>query len=264
MKIEHSGNSIHFVDEEVSILGTTEYNETLWNFLSECTFSTKPSKKNPKYIFVTNKNKYLHRVIMEHYFGEAIVEQAYKGGMIIEHLDNNGFNCEISNLYFLLEIKNRYKGQHYDKLVKDNLSTVAFAIYHIISNGTFQITIGFNDAFINQSGEHIADAKFLYKSAYEIVLQDAESMIESIMSTRSFNLDEFKKIYRFCDCVVHSRIKLEPTKEEIEAGLFPGQIIVRDGVAYMLPGQTVITDDNGEQKVYASLIVKAAKEQNWI
>lgn len=44
-----------------------------------------------------NIKKYLHQIVFDYYFREDFRKKVYDLGYIIEHLDNDGFNCDISN-----------------------------------------------------------------------------------------------------------------------------------------------------------------------
>lgn len=261
LKVKIANDTIEFYGENINKLGMTDYTNELWEKIRNESWSVKPSNANPRYIYSNSSKKYLHRIVMEHYFGKLIVQEAYNSKMIIEHLDNNGFDCKISNLYFLLEIKNRHKGQYFDKLADKSIPVVALSIFHIFSKHTFQITIGFNQSFTNmESGSILSNVKFLYKTDYCIVLQDAENMLESIVREKKFVLEDFQKKYRFCDYKINFQEKIVLPQEEM--GLHPGMLIWRDGVPMILLGQETV-EENGKVKHYAGLIAKVKPEENW-
>lgn len=118
-----------------------------------------------------------------------VLAEAYKAGMIIEHLNIDGFDCQISNLYFLKKIRNTYKGMNFDKESEKAIPIIAMKVFHIIKNDTFQMTIGFNSECKELgSGRPIQSVKFLYKCDYWLVIQNAEMILEHFLSTRKFNL----------------------------------------------------------------------------
>lgn len=227
-----ANDRIYFKSEYANKLGYTNYEEELWQQIKHRKWHpTKNSKGQYKYI--QSQDRSLHQVVIDFYFGEEVRLEAYKNKYIIEHLDNDGFNCEISNLYFLLDVRNTYKGWYFDKKVVESLPIVAMSIFHIIDNHTFQISIGFNAAFVNgQTGKYIQNLKLLYNCDYWTVLQDAERMLDEIVMNSSFGLASFKKMYRFNDYKITYCPELELTEEE--KSLPSGSAILRDGEVYIL------------------------------
>lgn len=116
------------------------------------------------------------------------------------------------------KIKNTYKGWNFDKQAKDALPIIVFNIYHILSNSTFQITIALNQSFVNLSSKkELSTIRLLYDYNYEIVLQDAEQILESIIRIGSVNFQEWRELYRFEEIryneeskvqIIHIRIRL--------------------------------------------------------
>ncbi|MCT4510008.1 MAG: HNH endonuclease [Tepidibacter sp.] len=226
--------------EGTNKLAFVNYTDELFEIIKKARFrvpNTPEKIKNYKYPYSNTYKKTLHQIVYDYYFGEDYRKKAYELGYIIEHLDNNGFNCNISNLFILKKIKNTYKGWNFDKEVKKSLPTIALRIYHIIQNKTFQITIAFNKAFVNEaSGKSLDRIKLLYDYNYEIVLQDAEQMLESIVETNHINFDEWKKLYRYEDIRKSFEEEIELTEEEKNQGF--GTLIFRDGKAYILVGES--------------------------
>ena len=260
--LKHDSNEIEFLDHELSKLGLTNYNKEIWYNIKNDSWSLKPSKKEPKYIYSNTKHKYLHRIIMEYYFGEEIVKNFYSNNYIIEHLDNEGFNCKIENLYFLKNIKNRFKGQYFDKLDKENKNLIALSIYHMFPYPSFQITIGFNTNFCDKRGNILSDIKFLYNNDYEVVLQDAENMLESIIQNQSVNLSEFRDKYRFLDYKINLRSKITLTQEEMK-NYHPGMVLCRPEGCYIVLGYEIKNTKEGI-KHFIGRIEKVAPDKNFI
>lgn len=191
-----------------------------------------------KYPYSNEYGLNLHVVVFDYYFGEENRKRLWNDGFIIEHLDNNGFNCNISNLFVLLKVKNTYKGWNYDKLVEEAKAIIALRIYHIFENQTFQITMGLNQAFTNSSTRKtlqtvrlLYDYKTLYD--YEIVLQDAEQILEGIYRDKRLNFDEWCK-FRYKDIEIKYDEDIVLTEEEKKQS--PGTIVLRNGVPYLLLG----------------------------
>ena len=116
-------------------LAFTNYTEKLFEIIKTARFrvpDTIDKIEKYKYPYSNEYKKNLHQIVFEYYFGEAFRKKVYDLGYIIEHLDNNGFNCDISNLYVLKKVKNTYKGWNFDKKANESLQIIGFKIYHII------------------------------------------------------------------------------------------------------------------------------------
>jgi hypothetical protein len=118
--------------------------------------------------------KYLHQVVMEYWYGQKCCQRMYDNGFVIDHLDNNGLNCQYENLEFLKERKNLHlKGNVFDKTQREQIPTAAVSIYKR-RDGEFQITIFFNKPFYNAKGQAISRCCLVYKDRdYDLVLIDA-------------------------------------------------------------------------------------------
>ncbi|SMC17471.1 hypothetical protein SAMN02745134_00340 [Clostridium acidisoli DSM 12555] len=235
-----SDNQIVFNLSEPDRLAYTEYDEKLWEKIKDINWTIQKNKKGePKYLVSGKLKKSLHQLVIENYFGAETLKEAYKTGMIIEHLNNDGFDCKISNLYFLKKIRNTYKGMHFDKESEKAIPILAMRIFHIIENGTFQMTIGFNaKAKEINSGRPIQSIRFLYKCDYWMVIQDAEMILEKFLSNIKFDLSNSDRIYRYVKYELEYAPEAILTEEEAMAGLKPGNIIWRNGEPLFLTGDT--------------------------
>lgn len=221
-------------------LAFVDYTPEMYELIRDARFrtpKTEEAKKNYKYPYSNEYKKTLHQISFDYYFGEEYREEAYSKGYIIEHLDNNGFNCSISNLFLLKKIKNTYKGWNFDKLAENSKEIAALTIYHVLENKTFQITIAFNEFYRNDhKGKSLGNVRLLYPYNYEIVLQDAEQIIEAISNRENINFERWKEIYRFKDIRIEYAPELQLTEEEkIQP---PGTFVIRDGKYYILIGRT--------------------------
>ncbi|APH15988.1 hypothetical protein NPD5_3877 [Clostridium sporogenes] len=221
-------------------LAFVNYTEDLFEIIKNARFrvpKTPEAIKKYKYPYSNEYKKSLHQIVFDYYFGEDVRKKFYEAGYIIEHLDNDGFNCNISNLFILKEIKNTYKGWHFDKERSNALPIIALKIYHIIHNKTFQIAIAFNQTFSNNiSKKKLNVVRLLYDYNYEIVLQDAEQILESIISTGHINFNEWRSMYRFNDIEIIYAPEIELSEEEKKQGY--GTLIYRDGEPYLLLGRS--------------------------
>lgn len=237
--------SISVINDSISInikgmnkLAFVDYSEEMLEMIKKARFRVpikQETRENYKYPYSNEYKKTLHQMVFDHYFSEEQRNELYSKDYIIEHLDNDGFNCHISNLYFLKDIKNTYKGWHFDKLAKDSMPVVSMKIFHVYENKTFQIVLAFNQSFVNpKTMDVIQTVKLLYEYNYEIVLQDAEHILENMVKNRNIKFNEWPKLYRYSDIRTTYYPKIKLTEEEKKQGF--GTIIWRDGVPYILVG----------------------------
>lgn len=229
MIIYHENDTIYFSDQSISKLGCTNYTPELWDIISNTTWTIKKDNNgNPKYIRSNQLKKMLHQVVIDFYFTEEERMYAYGKNFIIEHLDNDGFNCRISNLYFLHKHTNTYKGWHFDKRSRKSIPIVSIKMFHIIETERFQITAAFNYPFTSPTtGKEICSVKFLYDTSYEIVFQDAETLLDYILSNMKFDVSELRKIPRYKDMRIEEYALIKPSEEH--PVLKGGNCIVVDG-----------------------------------
>ncbi|MEY2363830.1 hypothetical protein R6U76_16495 [Lysinibacillus capsici] len=245
----------------INIIGTkklafVDYTPEMYDLIRNARFripETADTIANYKYPYSNEYKKTLHQISFDFYFGEELRKDAYSKGYIIEHLDNDGFNCSISNLFLLKKIKNTYKGWHFDKVIDNSKHIAALRIYHIFENKTFQIAIAFNEIYRNNhSGKTLDKIRLLYSYNYEIVLQDAELIIEALSNRENINFERWKEIYRFKDIRVDYEHEIELTEEEKQQP--PGSLVFRDGHCYLLVG---ITDTS------VGLITSIPYDKDW-
>ncbi len=233
-------NKISINIEGTKKLAFANYEEDLLEIIKNARFRVPQTKKaieDYKYLYSNEYKKSLHQIVFDYYFGEDMRAKYYEADYIIEHLDNDGFNCDISNLYFLKKIKNTYKGWNLDKKVVESLPVMGVRIYHIIENETFQISIVFNQTFINkESGKSLESIRLLYRYDYEIVLQDAELIVERILKNNFIDFAEWDDIFRYSDIEINYDPEIELTEEESKQP--PGTFIFRDGKAHILIGES--------------------------
>lgn len=229
----------------INIKGTNKlafvnYTEELLEIIKNARFRVPKTEKaiaNYKYPYSNEYKKTLHQIVIDYYFGEDVRKKFYESNYIIEHLDNDGFNCDISNLFFLKDIKNTYKGWYLDKEVVKAMPIMALRIYHIIQNKTFQIAIVFNQSFVNKASEKVLDnIRLLYDYNYEIVLQDAEQILETIVNLNYISFNEWEKLYRYNDIEINYAPEIQLTEEEKQQDY--GTLIFREGKPYLLIGQS--------------------------
>lgn len=232
MNVYHKGERIYFNDESVSKLGYTNYNKGIWNIIKDQKFTIKyktlkDDKKEPKYIWCSKLQKTLHQIVIDYYYGEDIRKEMYKNKFIIEHHDNNGFNCCIENLSFLSGDRNKSKAFGFDKDRERMMDRVAINIFKDFETKRYQVTLFFNKDFAfkwNDRMHNIASMHLLYEDSYKLVLNDCTNILDLIEEKGQANINKLNCIkFEFDEC-----LKVIVTEEEKDA-----PIIIRDGVLYL-------------------------------
>ncbi|HSH24483.1 MAG TPA: hypothetical protein VLA13_02965 [Massilibacterium sp.] len=111
----NEGVNLNVYNDKISInikgtnkLAFVNYTEELLEIIKKARFRIPRSDKaaaDYKYPYSNEYKKTLHQIVIDYYFGEEVRKKFYESNYIIEHLDNDGFNCDISNLFFLKRYK---------------------------------------------------------------------------------------------------------------------------------------------------------------
>lgn len=173
-----------------------------WNSLASATIRDDYAEelmsvtwsKNGEYLYSNKLKTYLHIYIMKKWYGDDIYKEMQEAGCVVDHMDNNGFNCEIDNLAFLLSDENKAKGLTVDKLSKAK-THIALSMLSDFDTGLKQISIAFNypaKAIISslEKPAVIELAFLLYKSKYEIVINDARKILYDYYDNYSFDAEK--------------------------------------------------------------------------
>jgi hypothetical protein len=217
VEITHETDRIYlrFIDPKVNKLAFTDYTEELWKIINSSSWHVKE-----KYIYSSKKS--LHKTVMEYWYGKECCEQMNRSGFVIDHIDNDGFNCLYENLEFLSNSKNwHYKGNYYDRERAGNIPIAAVNIFKKRSGDKFQITVGFNIPFVDAQGNKISKAFFVYDTKdYDLVLSDAVLLVESV-AKRKIVLSQLR----------YNRKKVEPVHTIKVSSIppRPGSLIIVDG-----------------------------------
>lgn len=137
--------------------------------------------KKGEYLYSNKLEMYLHIYIMRKWYGDDTYETMKDEGYVVDHMDNDGYNCCIDNLCFLIADENKAKGMTLDKMSADK-SHIALSMFKDFETQLFQITIVFNypAKLILSNLEKsavIEMAFFLYDCEYEIVINDARAIM---------------------------------------------------------------------------------------
>ena len=153
--------------------------------------------KNGDYLY-NRELGYLHIYIMKKWYGEALYVVMKENDYIIDHMDNDGFNCSISNLCFLTSDENKAKGLTLDKMSKEKFH-IALSLYKDFNTQLIQITIVFNYPAVAKihslkAPAVIELAYLLYDSPYELVINDARMILYEYKYDYSFSPDNLHNV----------------------------------------------------------------------
>ena len=175
-----------------------------WDFTAQATIRNDYKKefqcltwsKKGKYLYSNQLKQYLHIYIMRKWYGDEMYEKMKNDGCIVDHMDNDGYNCCIENLCFLISDENTAKGMTVDKMSEDK-RYIALSLFKDFKTQLFQITIFFNYPakliLSNMERPAVVEvAFFLYECEYEMVINDARAI-----------LYDYKRGYSFAPELLH-------------------------------------------------------------
>nr|WP_302597125.1 HNH endonuclease [uncultured Cellulosilyticum sp.] len=224
-EFEINGDRIYISRDGWNKLGSTTYRADYYEELKSVTWT-----KKGEYLYSNKLKKYLHRYIAEKWYGEEMVKWMDSHLFVVDHMDNNGFNCEISNLEFLPNDENKAKGLTVDKQVAKIRGKLAICMFKDFSTNLYQLTIGFNvEAYELENGKYtpIVWMKLLYDTEYSQVIHDAWQIIIEYNMYNQINTSKLHYIDKKVECA--TRFRLEPSEKN-------APLIVRNGIYYMVIG----------------------------
>lgn len=235
---EKHGNDIFINREGWGRLGFATYREDYYEELVNATWTKKASSNSTNSYLFNTRLGLLHRYIMTKWYGEEMMSEMDKRGWIVDHLNNDGMDCRISNLEFLAQNHNTAKGQTYDVESKKMIPHIAVNIFKDFSTGNYQITIGFNDSVFQIDSatgkkKYINAIYLLYKADYRIVILDAERILLKYDTEHPFTLEGLS----FVGCKIEYALDIELTEEELyEVANNKRSMIIRDGKPLLVLG----------------------------
>ena len=229
MDIYVRNNRIYFLEREQGVLASTDYVPELWEVVNTTSWYIQKNKKGkPKYLRSSKYSKSLHQIVMIYWYGEEVFEEMRKRNFVIDHIDNDGFNCDINNLTYLYKNENTAKGLTYDIERKNTERVAALNIFKDFNSRRFQITIGFNRRYSLMIGAElipITTIKLLYNDDYIVVLNDAKNILHGINSYNRVNLSKLNYI----DMKYEKEVLLKLVETEKES-----PIIIEDGKPFLI------------------------------
>lgn len=225
-KFSVHGEEIHISRDSWNKLASTTYREDYFQEITSVTWTEdKGYLKNGKFGL-------LHRYIMKKWYGEEVIQAMDVKGWIVDHMNNDGFDCRISNLEFLATRHNVAKGQTVDVESEKMRYHIALNMFKDFTTGLYQISIGFNDLvyLLNEKEntyQPINTLYLLYDCDYRIVINDAEQILLDYDLYKKVNLSKLQCLEYEC--------KFPPTIEITEEEK-NGACVERDGEIYMIIG----------------------------
>ena len=180
------GDTITISHSDGDFIATASLREDYEGEIQSVTWS-----KNGNYVYSQKLGVYLHIYIMKKWYGEDVYDQMKTSGYIVDHMDNNGYNCCIDNLCFLTYDENIAKGHTVDKKSK-NKTHIALSLFKDFYTQNIQMTIVFNYPAIAKissinSPAVIELVYLLYDCEYEIVLNDARAILYDYEYNHTFD-----------------------------------------------------------------------------
>ena len=177
-----------------------------WDFIATASVRDDYEAEMRSVTWGLNKDRYphnarlgtLHSYVMKEWYGEDTCQKMKAEGFVIDHMDNNSTNSNISNLCFLSSDENKAKGMTVDKLSARH-ELIALSMYKDFDTGLFQTTIVFNyPAKLNVEGleypAFVELAYLLYDCDYELVINDAHSILLEYRKDYTFSPNLLRNI----------------------------------------------------------------------
>lgn len=197
LQISHDEKEIKFFDKDLGILGFTDYTAKVWEEISTVNWYVNESKiaKNEKTYIYTGAGKFsglkkLHQIVMMLWYGLEEVQSAYQKKFIIEHHNNEAFNCRVSNLSFASNDLNLTKAHSFDKNQPKLLQQAGVNFYKDFETEQYQISIAFTgDYFLKINGSLILvdSIHLLYEDNFRIVYTDANRIVDELLENGRIN-----------------------------------------------------------------------------
>lgn len=228
-KVTHDINKIMIYRPCFKTTAFTTYDEELFKKICSVTWSVLRSKTGKEYI---SSSKYgsLHQLVIKNFYGEDVLVEAYENNLVIDHLDNNGYDCSYENLALIPRKQNCAKGLTYDIERREAINKFVIDISKDMDSKEFQISLAFNQPFyLTRNGEeiYIQNLYLRYGIDFKTAFIDAQSILNDLDSSDSVN---FKNL-RYSDmCYVKAKqIKYTPD-------ILDKPLIVKDNEIYFVQG----------------------------
>ncbi|EJS14926.1 hypothetical protein IKS_01585 [Bacillus cereus VDM062] len=240
MRVYHEGDNIYFHDQEQNVFGYTNYVEELWHKIQSVNWKViwgRPNSKGERKGYIGTYSKKLgqynklHQIVMIHWYGLDVLKEAYEKDFIVEHMDNNSFDCTIENLSFAPNNVNIAKGQTYDIERVGAMPIAAINMYKDFETQKYQITVGFNEFVVKKTEEGLIGInalRFVYENDYRRTLMDAQDILYELVTNGIIDPKKLNHIYMEEEPAVFYELK--------DGEESPGVVEI-DGKAHLLLGE---------------------------
>lgn len=206
LSLSYDKDKIYFRNEEHGFLGYTTFETDFWNKISKIswTVSTKKFLNGEKtYIKTSNKefveHSTLHQSVMAHWYGLKEFLETKEKGFIVEHHNNQAFDCTLENLSFAHNDLNLAKAHTFDKNQPKLAMQVGVNFFKDFSSQQYQITLIFtDDYYLVINGEYkLMDRMYLlYDDNFRVVYNDANRIVDELLERKmiEFRLLSYKKL----------------------------------------------------------------------
>lgn len=234
-KFEIVNGNIHISRKEWKHVAEVTYREDYYAELTSVTWTLDNGYiKNSKFGL-------LHRYMMEKWYGKDVLDDMTKRGWVVDHMNNDGYDCRICNLEFLPSRHNVAKGQILDVEAEEMRCHIALNIFKDFTTGLYQISIGFNDTiyFCNAKTKQaqLINSLYLlydYDCDYRLVIYDAEQILLKYQKEKKVDLGNLNFIDYECEYLP----QIQFTEQEIDEITNGNRwYIERDGQMYFVPGK---------------------------
>lgn len=218
-------DNIHILRKKFNKLAFTSYMPELYESLKETTWTPT----NDGYM-VSKKFGSLHRYVMSLKYGNDVIDEAYANQFVIDHINNDGFDCSYTNLEIIPRKLNAAKGLTYDEERKKSQYRFALNFSKDEETNEFQISIGFNkvhDVIVEDKKIPVAAIYMRYGKDYKTTFIDAQSILNDLIEKERL---EFRNL-RASTIFVERAIQVFVTKDEAESGF-----VIRDEKLYFVQG----------------------------
>ncbi len=183
--IKVEGEKITILRKKFGVLAFTSFSEEIYESLRQTTWT--PSEGYMR----SQKYGSLHKHVMALKYGEDVIKEAYESDFVIDHINNNGFDCVYTNLEIIPRKLNSAKGLTYDEERKKYIDFFALNFSKDEDTNEFQIGIGFNkpiDIVVNGEKSPLASIYFRYGKDYKTTFLEAHSILNELVKTKSLKL----------------------------------------------------------------------------
>lgn len=208
-----------------------------------------------RYLYSSTLKRSLHQVVMAHWYGEDAFAESRKRGFIVEHHNNEGFDCQISNLSFAPDRINKSKAFTYDQDRLDVMSKMAVNFYKDFKSQRYQITIGFNKSHYlvipkQNKAINVTAIYLLYNDDFYRTLTDATTLIHEMRMYGQVKLSNLR--YEKMQYEEAILVELEPGKEDALFFEHEGKFVIRLGTERAIinaisPNQNLYSNDDEKE-----------------